>query len=104
VYCCLSGPFFLQRRRDWAVGTVGSIGCTLAANALSLCAMRATLENVLTDEAFAKMLVLNRRLYEGCVNVIVKHQVFLWSVVRLGARVEYCFTSPAPRNGSQAYR
>jgi hypothetical protein len=32
-----------------------------------------------------------------------QHQV-PWSVVRLGARVEYCFTSPAPRNGSQAYR
>ena len=101
MYCCLSGPFFLQRRRDWAQW---QYRLHLAANALSLCAMRATLENVLTDEAFAKMLVLNRRLYEGCVNVIVKHQVFLWSVVRLGARVEYCFTSPAPRNGSQAYR
>lgn len=81
----------------------GGIGGTLAGNALSLCAMRATLENVLTDDAFAKMLVLGRRFYEGCVNVIVKHQV-PWSVVRLGARVEYCFTSPAPRNGSQAYR
>ena len=101
----------------------GGIGGTLAGNALSLCAMRATLENVLTDDAFAKMLLLGRRFYEGCVNVIVKHQV-PWSVVRLGARVEYCntpplisrciivtfcfarycFTSPAPRNGSQAYR
>ena len=72
----------------------GGIGGTLAGNALSLCAMRATLENVLTDDAFAKMLALGRRFYEGCVNVIVKHQV-PWSVVRLGARVEYCNTPPS---------
>ncbi len=39
----------------------GGIGGTLAGNALSLCAMRATLENVLTDDAFAKMLALGRR-------------------------------------------
>ena len=33
---------------------VGGIGGTLAANVLSLAAMRATLEHVLTDEAFAR--------------------------------------------------
>ena len=55
----------------------GGVGGTLAGNALSLCAMRATLEHVLTDEAFARMLSLGRRFYEGCVNVIVK----VWFVV-----------------------
>ena len=41
---------------------VGGIGGTLAGNALSLAAMRTTLTEVLTDEAFARMLPLGRPL------------------------------------------
>ena len=39
----------------------GGIGGTLAGNALSLAAMRATLAEVLTDDAFAHMIPLGDR-------------------------------------------
>jgi glutamate-1-semialdehyde 2,1-aminomutase len=40
---------------------VGGVGGTLAANMLSLAAMRATLGEVLTEEAFARMIALGER-------------------------------------------
>ena len=44
---------------------VGGIGGTLAGNALSLAAMRTTLTEVLTEEAFARMLPLGDRWADG---------------------------------------
>ena len=44
---------------------VGGIGGTLAGNALSLAAMRATLGRVLTDEAFEHMIALGERFEIG---------------------------------------
>jgi len=44
---------------------VGGVGGTLAANALSLAAMRATLGEVLTEEAFARMIPLAERWTAG---------------------------------------
>jgi glutamate-1-semialdehyde aminotransferase len=44
---------------------VGGIGGTLSGNALSLAAMRATLEHVLTDEAFERMIALGERWADG---------------------------------------
>jgi glutamate-1-semialdehyde aminotransferase len=41
------------------------VGGTLAANALSLAAMRATLGEVLTDEAFERMIPLAERWASG---------------------------------------
>ena len=42
------------------------MGTTLSANALSLAAMRATLEQVMTAEAYAHMDALAARLAAGC--------------------------------------
>ncbi len=78
----------------------GGVGGTLAGNALTLAAMKATLESVLTDAAFTRMLELGQRFYDGVVDIITRHRV-PWSVARLGARVEYHYTSPMPRNGTQ---
>ncbi|MBG0831935.1 aminotransferase class III-fold pyridoxal phosphate-dependent enzyme [Planomonospora sp. ID67723] len=80
---------------------MGGVGGTLAGNALSIAAMRATLEYVLTDEAFAAMEGLAVRFTEGVLKVVDAHAL-PWSVVRLGARAEYRFTSPAPRNGGES--
>ena len=44
---------------------MGGVGGTLAGNALSIAAARATLEHVLTDEAFARMIALADRLHRG---------------------------------------
>src|SRR3954447_12641290 len=78
---------------------VGGVGGTLAGNALSVAAMRATLEHVLTDAAFERMSELAIRFTSGVQDVIDRTGV-PWSVSRLGARAEYRFASPAPRDGS----
>lgn len=90
-----------QRSRDDDVDLVdvGGVGGTLAGNALSLAAARATLYEVLTDEAFAHMAALAERYTAGVQRSIDRHAL-PWSVVRLGARAEYRFASPAPRTGT----
>ena len=77
----------------------GGIGGTLAGNALSLAATRATLEHVLTDEAFEGMIARATRFAAGVDRAIGD---LPWSVAQLGARVEYRFASPAPRTGSES--
>jgi glutamate-1-semialdehyde 2,1-aminomutase len=79
----------------------GGIGGTLAGNALSLAAMRATLEHVLTAEAFDRMLTLGERFETGVDNAI-KAARLPWHVARLGCRAEYAFRPSAPRNGGEA--
>jgi glutamate-1-semialdehyde 2,1-aminomutase len=80
---------------------VGGIGGTLAANALSLAAARATLEEVLTDEAFEHMTAMAER-FEAGVNDVIAAQGVPWNSVRLGCRVEYHFQAAPPHNGSEA--
>jgi glutamate-1-semialdehyde 2,1-aminomutase len=78
---------------------VGGVGGTLAGNALSVAAMRATLEEVLTPAAFEQMVSLAADFTEGVRSTLDRTGV-PWSVSTLGARAEYRFTSPAPRTGS----
>jgi glutamate-1-semialdehyde 2,1-aminomutase len=83
------------------VSDVGGIGGTLSGNALSLAAMRATLENVLTEEAFERMIGLGERFEAGVREVIESHGM-PWHVTRLGCRVEYAFSPEEPRSGGEA--
>jgi glutamate-1-semialdehyde 2,1-aminomutase len=78
---------------------VGGVGGTLAGNALSVAAMRATLERVLTAEAFDRMIDLATRFTAG-VRATIDATGVPWSVSQLGARSEYRFTNPAPRTGT----
>jgi glutamate-1-semialdehyde 2,1-aminomutase len=80
---------------------VGGIGGTLSGNALSLAATRATLERVLTDEAFERMIALGARFESGVNDAIAAHGA-PWHATRLGCRVEYGFRESPPRNGSEA--
>jgi glutamate-1-semialdehyde 2,1-aminomutase len=80
---------------------VGGIGGTLAANVLSLAAMRATLSEVLTDAAFTRMIALGERFERGVQDAIDRHGL-PWHVTRLGCRVEYLFRPDRPRTGSDA--
>ncbi|HEX2025940.1 MAG TPA: aspartate aminotransferase family protein [Actinomycetota bacterium] len=80
---------------------VGGIGGTLAGNALSLAAMRVTLERVLTEDAYHRMIPLAERFTEGVERVIAEHDA-PWHVTRLGCRAEYLFHPDPPRNGGQA--
>jgi len=81
---------------------VGGIGGTLAGNALSLAAMRVTLTEVLTDEAYARMVPLGQRWADGVDAGITRHRL-PWHCNRLGARAEYTFTPRAPRTGAEAH-
>jgi glutamate-1-semialdehyde 2,1-aminomutase len=80
---------------------VGGVGGTLAGNALSTAAMRATLSEVLTEQAFDTMSGLAARYTAGVQATIDRHGL-PWSVSRLGARAEYRFASPAPRTGNDS--
>ena len=80
---------------------VGGIGGTLSGNALSLRAMRATLEHVLTEEAFDRMLPLANRWASGVKEGIERFGL-TWEVQQLGARAEYWFCPVPPRTGGEA--
>ena len=80
---------------------VGGIGGTLAGNALSLAAMRATLTNVLTQDAFDRMIPMAERWTSGVADAIAAADL-PWHVTRLGCRAEYMFGSE-PQNGRQAH-
>ena len=79
---------------------VGGIGGTLAGYALSMAAIRATLGEVLTEEAFGRMLPLGERWARGVDESIAARGV-PWHVTRLGARAEYHFMPSPPRTGAQ---
>ncbi len=79
----------------------GGIGGTLAGNALSMAAIRVTLGQVLTDDAFGRMIRLAERLTAGVDRVIADGEL-PWHITRLGCRAEYLFSSRRPRDGSEA--
>jgi len=79
---------------------VGGIGGTLAGNALSIAAMKATLQNVLTDEFYATAIKLQEQFTAG-VEGVIKEFHLPWIVKRLGNRSEYWFRPSPPKNGGQ---
>jgi glutamate-1-semialdehyde 2,1-aminomutase len=79
----------------------GGIGGTLAGNALASAAARATLEQVLTDNAYAGMTELATRYTKGVQSVLDEFRV-PWVIVQLGARAEYRFTPVVPCTGNES--
>ena len=77
------------------------IGGTLSGNALSVAAMKATLEHVITREAFERMIPLADLLANG-VEEIIKAKKLPWHIVRLGARMEYGFGPSPPKNSKES--
>jgi len=63
--------------------------------------MKATLESVLTEDAFAYMIALCDR-YTNDVEALIERYYMPWSISQIGARAEYRFTSPAPVNGTES--
>lgn len=80
---------------------VGGIGGTLAGNALSMAAVRATLTEVLTEEAFERMEKLCTVWTQDVQAIIDEYQI-PWQVSQLGSRAEYSFRPTAPRTGKEA--
>src|SRR5882757_6866375 len=80
---------------------IGGIGGTLAGNALSLAAMRATLEHILTPAAFEHMIPLAKRFTDGVAENL-RATGLPWNVIQLGARAEYTFAAKPPHNGGES--
>jgi glutamate-1-semialdehyde 2,1-aminomutase len=80
---------------------VGGVGGTLAGNALSVAAIRATLGEVLTAEAYPDMIARATEWTAGVQSAIDEFGV-PWQVTQLGARAEYSFLPHAPRDGAEA--
>jgi glutamate-1-semialdehyde 2,1-aminomutase len=79
----------------------GGVGGTLAGNALSVAAMRATLGEVLTDQAFDAMIAVADRFTAG-VRTVLDRRRLPWNIVQLGARAEYRFCPEPPRSGGES--
>jgi glutamate-1-semialdehyde 2,1-aminomutase len=79
----------------------GGVGGTLAGNALSLAAARATLSEVLEDGAWERTEPLATRFVAGVEAAIERHGA-PWHVVQLGCRAEYRFSPRPPRDGGAA--
>jgi len=86
-------------RADLDLVDMGGVGGTLAGNPVSMAAARACLGEVLTEAAFAGMTAVTTRLTAGLRDEIAAVGL-PWSVSQLGARVEYRFAAPPPRNGT----
>jgi glutamate-1-semialdehyde 2,1-aminomutase len=93
----------IAKKVEREVIDTGGVGGTLAGSALSLAAMRATLEKVLTKENFIKMIALGNSWSDG-VDESIREFKLPWHVSRLGARGEYLFQPTAPRTGGEAAR
>jgi glutamate-1-semialdehyde 2,1-aminomutase len=87
--------------RSADIEDTGGVGGTLAGNELSVAAMRATLAEVLTDQAFDTMIAVATRFAAGVQDVLDSRRL-PWNIVRLGARAEYRFCPEPPRNGGES--
>eukprot|EP01125_Pyxidicula_operculata_P013657 TRINITY_DN4535_c0_g1_i1.p1 TRINITY_DN4535_c0_g1~~TRINITY_DN4535_c0_g1_i1.p1 ORF type:complete len:415 (-),score=100.08 TRINITY_DN4535_c0_g1_i1:116-1360(-) len=88
------------KSNTYTIDTSG-IGGTLAGNALSLAAIRATLSEVLTQESFDKTTPLAIKFTEDVQKIIDTYRL-PWSITRLGNRAEYWFRGQRPQNGGEA--
>ena len=89
-------------RTDLDLVDMGGVGGTLAGNPLQVAAMRATLESVLTEDAFEKMIDLATYFTDGINNLFDEYDL-PWSINQLGARAEYRFARPYPITGTAAF-
>lgn len=80
---------------------IGGIGGTLAANALTMHAMKATLSEILTEDFYARNIPLASRFNEGIQSVISAFNL-PWNTTQLGCRTEYWFRKEPARNGGEA--
>jgi glutamate-1-semialdehyde 2,1-aminomutase len=89
-------------RTDLDLVDMGGVGGTLAGNPLSVAAMRATLEDVLTKDAFVEMIALADYFTAGVNDLFDKYDL-PWSINQLGTRAEYRFAKPYPITGTAAF-
>jgi glutamate-1-semialdehyde 2,1-aminomutase len=94
---------FLEEHRDYdSAGPRGlAIGGTTYGNALTMAAVRAGLEEILTEEAYARTAALGARLADGIDELAAAHTL-PWRAFRYGPRSGFCLTPELPRNYREA--
>ncbi len=96
------GDYVARHRDDPAVGGRGvMLGGTLFGNALGLAATRAGLEEILTEEGYARTARLGTRLADGIETLIATHGL-PWCAFRYGPRSGFCLTPRPPRTYEEA--
>ena len=83
---------------EYALG----IGTTLTGSAVAARAIKATLQQVLTEDAYNHMHEMADRYAEGVQSVIDEYEL-PWRVVKMGSRIEYLFNQDCPVNGTDVY-
>jgi glutamate-1-semialdehyde 2,1-aminomutase len=92
----------MRRVQEDRGGGHSGMGTTLAANALALACLEASLDELMTEANYASMLATAAYLSEGLGRVFAA-QNLAWHVARVGARLEFGFGTPA-RNGEESER
>ena len=92
----------MRRVQEERAGGHSGMGTTLAANALALACLEASLDELMTEAHYASMLATATYLSEGLGRVFAA-QNLAWHVARVGARLEFGFGTPA-RNGEESER
>ena len=92
------------RHLDVDIGPRGiPTGGTTFASALATAAARATLEQLLTPDAYARICALGAQLADGLDARFAQHGL-PWKAFRAGPRSGYCLEPEWPRNGAEAAR
>lgn len=76
------------------------VGTTLAGSALQMAALRACLQEVMTETTYATMIARAIALEDG-LKALITQLDLPWSIVRLGARLETVFVATLPINAEQ---
>ena len=91
----------MQAAKEAAPDGHSGIGTTLSANLLTLAALQANLDEVMTPAAYTLMLLHAAELHGRLKRAIETHGL-PWSVTRLGARMELQFCTQTPLDAAQA--
>ncbi len=94
--------FVAQNLDDYTETSHGlAIGGTTFASALTMAAARATLEDCLTEEAYARIAGLGEKLADG-IDAAIAQAALPWRAFRHGPRSGFCLSARLPRNYSEA--
>lgn len=91
----------MARAKEAAPPGHSGIGTTLSASLLALASLRANLAEVMTAEAYERMLTQASRL-ERALAAVIERRRLGWNVTRLGARMELQFCAAPPTDGAAA--
>jgi glutamate-1-semialdehyde 2,1-aminomutase len=94
---------FLEENLDhYGASTRGlAIGGTTYGSALTMAAVRAGLEVIATEAAYARMATLGARLSDGIDAIVARHKL-PWRAFRYGPRAGFCLLPDLPRNYQEA--